>query len=188
MADLLQFNNGVKHWDLHFSRSVQVWELDSLDWFMDLIYSSSVIVRGDDMMCWKPNKSRGLEVGGSNSIHFPWKIIWRSKIPPRVAFFSWSAALGRILTTDNLWKRGINLIDWCVMCKQNGENHLLLHCPIAYKMWSLVFCLFGIHWVMPLQVMDLLASWQGSFGWHCNADIWNCATLLNVVHMKGEKC
>ena len=125
MADLLQFNNGVKHWDLHFSRSVQDWELDSLDWFMDLIYSSSVIVRGDDMMCWKLNKSRGLEVGGSNSIHFPWKIIWRPKIPPRVAFFSWSAALGRILTTDNLWKRGINLIDWCVMCKQNRENWII---------------------------------------------------------------
>ena len=64
MADLLQFNNGVKHWDLNFSRSVQDWELDSLDRFMDLMYSSSVIVRGDDMMCWKPNKSRVLEVGG----------------------------------------------------------------------------------------------------------------------------
>ena len=45
------------------------------------------------------------------------------------------------------------MIDWCIMCKWNGENvdHLLLHCPLASEMWSLVFCLFGIHWIMPLR-------------------------------------
>ena len=72
---------------------------------MDLIYSSSVSRRGDDKMRWKLDKSRGFEEGGyyqflclSNLVFFPWKIIWRTKIPPRGAFFSWSAALGRILT------------------------------------------------------------------------------------------
>lgn len=50
IAGLLQFNNGMKHWDLHFSRSVQDWELDSLDRFMELIYSSSMSGKGDDKM------------------------------------------------------------------------------------------------------------------------------------------
>ena len=131
-------------------------------------------------MCWKLNKSRGFKVGGyyrlscpSNWVHFPWKIIWRSKIPPRAAFFS-SAVLGRIFTTDNLWKRDIIVVDWSVMHKRNGENvdHPPLHFPIAHEMWSLVFCLFGIHRVMPLQAMDLLASWQGSFARHRNAASW----------------
>ena len=60
------------------------------------------------------------------------------------------------------------------MCKRNGENmgHLLLHCPIASELWSLVFCVFGLHWVMPKRVKDLLASWQGSFGLHRNVVIW----------------
>ena len=33
------------------------------------------------------------------------------------------------------------MIDWCLMGKQNGENadHLLLHCPMAFEMWSFVF-------------------------------------------------
>jgi hypothetical protein len=26
---------------------------------------------------------------------------WKAKVPPRVAFFSWTAALGRLLTIDN---------------------------------------------------------------------------------------
>uniref|UniRef100_A0A7N2MNQ6 Reverse transcriptase zinc-binding domain-containing protein n=1 Tax=Quercus lobata TaxID=97700 RepID=A0A7N2MNQ6_QUELO len=58
---------------------------------------------------------------------------------------------GKILTTDNLRKRRIIVLDWCYMCKRCGESvdHLLLHCPIAFELWSLVFCLFGIHWVMP---------------------------------------
>jgi hypothetical protein len=38
---------------------------------------------------------------------FPWKNIWRNKAPPRVAFFVWTAALGKILTLDNLRKRQV---------------------------------------------------------------------------------
>ena len=42
------------------------------------------------------------------------------------------------------------------MCKRCGKSvdHLLLHCPIAYELWSMVFCLFGMHWVMPYKVVS----------------------------------
>ena len=101
-------------------------------------------------------------------------MIWQSKVPPRVAFFSWSASLGKILTTDNLRKRRVLVLDWCFMCKRCGESvdHLLLHCTIARELWSLVFCLFGIHWVMPHIVLELFEAWQGKFVWHCNIDVW----------------
>uniref|UniRef100_A0A2N9HY77 Reverse transcriptase zinc-binding domain-containing protein n=1 Tax=Fagus sylvatica TaxID=28930 RepID=A0A2N9HY77_FAGSY len=75
---------------------------------------------------------------------FPWKMIWKAKVPPRIAFFSWSAALGKILTIDNLRKRHLIIIDHCCLCKLSGESvdHLLLHCPFAREMWSMVFGLF----------------------------------------------
>ena len=94
-------------------------------------------------------------------IDFPWKMVWQSKVPPRVVFFSWTVALGKILAMDNLWKRHIAVLEWFFMCKRCGElvDHLLLHCPIAYELWSMVFCLFGIHWAMPDKVSELLASW-----------------------------
>ena len=100
--------------------------------------------------------------------------MWQSNVPPRVAFFSWSASLGKILITDNLHKRRIIVLDWCYMCKRCGElvDHLLLHCPVAFELWSLVFCLFGIHWVMPHKVIELFESWQGQFGRHRNIDFW----------------
>jgi len=50
-----------------------------------------------------------------------------------VAFFVWTAALGKILTHDNLRRCGIVVVEWCVMCKKHGEfvDHLLLHCDVA---------------------------------------------------------
>lgn len=89
--------------------------------------------------------------------------------------FVWMAALGRILTNDSLRKRWLVIIDWCCGCKRAGEstNHLLLHCPIDSKMWSMVFTLFGLSWVMPKDVLELLASWPGKFRKHRNGEIWN---------------
>ena len=99
--------------------------------------------------------------------------MWCSKVPPRVAFL-WTASLGWILTTENLWYKGVTVVDWCYMCKKSGEsmNHLLLHCPIAYDLWSMVWALSGLQWVMPHGVSNLFSSWQGSFGGHRSIDLW----------------
>jgi hypothetical protein len=52
-----------------------------------------------------------------------------AKVPLRVAFFIWSAALGKILSMFNLRKRNIVVVDWCCMCKKCGEtvDNLLLN-------------------------------------------------------------
>ena len=61
------------------------------------------------------------------------------------------------------------------MCKRNGESidHLLLHCPFAWDLWSMVLGLFGVSWVMPRTVLGLIGCWQGSFGRHRNGHIWS---------------
>jgi hypothetical protein len=50
---------------------------------------------------------------------FPWKSIWRTKAPVKVAFFAWSAALEKILTLDNLRQRHVIVINRCCMCKRH---------------------------------------------------------------------
>ena len=148
---------------------------------MDMVYFLTVRGLGPDWVCWKPARSRGFEVRGFYLSFYPpiilsfhWKMIWKLKVPPRVAFFTWSASLGKILTTDNLRKWRVLVLDWCYMCKNCGElvDHLLLHCLIACELWSLVFCLFGIHWVMPQKVIELFESWQGKFRRHRNIELW----------------
>ena len=90
-----------------------------------------------------------------------------------MAFFVWTAALGKILTTDNLRRCGIIVVNWCCMCKADGESvdHLLLHCPYAKELWDMIFGLFGLQWVMPKTVLDLMYCWHGSVGRH--SVIWN---------------
>ena len=96
------------------------------------------------------------------------------KISSRVAFFVWTTALGKCLTIDNLRKRKVCILDWCYLCKCNSEtvDHLFLHCPIALELWDTIFGLFGVCWVLPMSVVELLACWQGHFGCHRNGYIW----------------
>ena len=65
-----------------------------------------------------------------------------------------------------IWK--VRILDWCFMCKRNGESvdHLFLHCPFAMDLWTMVLGLFGVSWVMPRTVLGLLGCWQGSFSRH----------------------
>ena len=124
MADLMQYTDTILHWDVNFLRAMQDWELESLSNFMDMIYGASVKGSGQHKLCWKPEKNKGFMVRGyymvllDNGVQsFPWKGIWTSKIPSRVTFFIWSAALEKILTIDNLWKKNVWLLDWGYMCK-----------------------------------------------------------------------
>lgn len=41
----------------------------------------------------------------------PWRSVWRTKTHLRLAFFMWTTSLENILTSDNLCKRGIIVID-----------------------------------------------------------------------------
>ena len=61
------------------------------------------------------------------------------------------------------------------MCKRNGEttDHLLIHCPVAQELWNMVCSLFGVCWVMPRGVVDLLASWLGKFHRHRTKVLWS---------------
>lgn len=166
------------HWNFHFHRSPQDWEEDSFNRFMDIFYSSKVRGVGPDKVYWKLARIRGFEVKGFYFSFYPpilsftWRLVWQLKVPPRVAFFSWSALLGMILTTDDFRKRCIIGLDLYYMCKRCKESvdHLLLHFPIAFELWSLVFCMFGLDWVMPHKVFELFESWQGKFGQHHNID------------------
>jgi hypothetical protein len=105
--------------------------------------------------------------------HFPWKSIWRIKAPPRVAFFVWSAAFGKILTQDNLRKKNMVVINRCGLCKRDEEtvDHLLLHCKCAQLLWNAFFNHFDLAWSMPRGVVNLLQCWW-SGGRSCNTTIW----------------
>ena len=94
--------------------------------------------------------------------------------------------MGRILTND---KRRLVVIVWLCMCKRAGENtnHLLMHCVIAKELCNVVFSLFGVFWVMPKDVVELLASWLGKFSKHRNWMIWNMVPHCLLLSIWRER-
>jgi len=79
---------------------------------------------------------------------------------------------------DNLRKRHVILVDRFCMGKRNGESvdHLLLHCDVAYALWSALFIHFGLSWVMPRRLFDLFACWWMS-GRPRSAAIWKMVPI-----------
>lgn len=158
----------VVSWNPTFRRNLQDWEFASLQRFFEVLYAHKVEGSSEDSVLWNRGKSRVFSVKSfykeleiSNSV-FPWKAVWKTKAPPSVAFFMWEAAYGAILTGDNLWARKKIYVNWCYMCKGDGEsvNHLLLHCPVAKDIWDCIFSSCRLRWVMPRSVKDLLLSWS----------------------------
>ncbi|XP_059428544.1 uncharacterized protein LOC132162314 [Corylus avellana] len=140
---------------------------------------------GEDKIWWVPARKGKFNVCSFYNIliskdntPFPWKSIWRTKAPPRVAFFAWSAALGKILTLDNLRKMNMVVINRCGMCKVDEESidHLLLHCECAQFLWNAFFSRFRLAWVMPRGVINLFQCWWMG-GRPSSAIVWKMAPL-----------
>jgi hypothetical protein len=179
--EVLVRDNGRVDWQVTFVRNFNDWELDDVASFLGLLQSHLPSRMVDDRSWWKL-KSNGIfdvrsmysSLRESPTVVFPWKCIWHTKAPWRACFFVWTAAWQKILTCENLCKRGYYMTSWCCMCRCNGETveHLLLHCPVVGVLWNWVLQAFGIHWVIPGTVADLLFSWWNGLGRH-SSDIWN---------------
>ena len=105
-------------------------------------------------------------IHGSLYFLFPWKGVWKPKIPKRVAFFLWTAAHNRILMLDNLMIRGRPLINRCCMC-----------CCYTYLMDS-----YASGFWYPLGYARI--------GGKHNSNIWNLilGCLMWIVWMERNHC
>ena len=94
-------------------------------------------------------------------------------------FFAWEASWGKVLTLDQLKKRGRILANRCFLCCEEEESidHILIHCTRARVLWELLFAIFGITWVLPLSVRDTLLGWHGFNMGKKRSKVWKTAPL-----------
>lgn len=62
VSDYLDSSNSYVHWNLSFIRAIQNWKPESLDSFLNLLYSSKTYQREVDRMLWTVASSHGFEV------------------------------------------------------------------------------------------------------------------------------
>ena len=124
------------HWDVQWIKQFNDWELDGVASMLGLLYSCLPRSLGPDRLGWN---LRGIGVFDVRSyygvLHVPRKIIFfmeRNLVcqSPMVSSFQWTANWEKILTNDNLIKRGFTIVNWFCMFRSSGElvDHLLLQC------------------------------------------------------------
>ncbi|KAL6339823.1 hypothetical protein AAG906_034911 [Vitis piasezkii] len=176
---------GQGSWNVSFSRDFNDWEVDLVGDLLHMLRDYKISSEEDSVL-WKGGGSGIYRIKeaykllvASNDMIFPNKGIWVDKVPTKVAFFAWEATWGKVLTLDRLQKRGWQLPNRCFLCgcEEETVNHILLHCTVVRVLWEIVFVLFGIQWVLPETVKDMLFSWRGSFVGKKRKKIWTSIPL-----------
>ena len=110
---------------------------------------------------------------------FPKKLIWINCIPSKISFFAWEGWWDKILTMEQLKKRGRHLASRCPLCVKGEErlDHLMLHCPKVYNLCALIFMIFGVNWVLPRSIKDTLVAWKGPPPRKSLKKVWMTAPL-----------
>ena len=107
-----------------------------MDRFLQVLYRKQIRPLMEDKIIFKGSRSDVFSVSSmyraldcSPQVVFPSHLIWNPVIPPRMGFFAWEASWGKVLTLDQLKRRGRALANRCFLCEEEEEdiNHLLLH-------------------------------------------------------------
>ncbi|KAL4204695.1 hypothetical protein AMTRI_Chr01g133270 [Amborella trichopoda] len=86
--------------------------------------------------------------------------IWKWAVPHEVQVFIWLVTLNKILTTDNLIKKGKILPNVCLFCKADGESvaHLLIQCPFTVRIWYWLIGVLNINLVLLQYVEGIVTQ------------------------------
>ncbi|WMV34092.1 hypothetical protein MTR67_027477 [Solanum verrucosum] len=126
-------------WNLHFRRNLNDWEMCRITEFLVTLAQFSNLSKEEDSLVWNVgNKGcftvnsayEDLNAVGFEEVEWPWKMIWKTKIPYKVNCFTWLLAKETVLTHENLSKRGVHLCSR----KKGGEME---DGPIMYMVDSM---------------------------------------------------
>ncbi|XP_028215132.1 uncharacterized protein LOC114397238 [Glycine soja] len=142
------FNNDSWEWDLRWRRNLFDHENDIAVQFMEEISSIPIQRHSKDSMVWlaephghyttKSAYKFYTKPSTTNSDGKIYSIIWKLKIPPRVAVFCWRLLKNRLPTKDNLLRRNITIQDQkCPLCgnAQEDVGHLFFNCNLTKGLW-----------------------------------------------------
>lgn len=99
------------------------WEMEEMEGLPLHLCGQKLILEEEDRVQWMETKDgtfstkslyKALEP--DSSVLFPMKNIRKSCVQPKVSFFAWEATWSKVLTLDQVKKRGWALVNRCYFC------------------------------------------------------------------------
>lgn len=121
----------------------------------------------EDEIIWQAEPSGQFKVSSifvsKEKVNLPfWSQAWVKGLIPKVNIFLWALLQNKILTLDNLQKRGINLVNRCILCKNGFEDrdHLFMNCSYSQQVWTEILLYWNLTWVHQNNVDLAFSSWK----------------------------
>lgn len=75
---------------------------------------------------------------------------------------------------------GANARTQCVFCQKESKsvNHVLLHCPLIWRVWSRIIRWWDMWWVIPGSIEALLHWWAGASIKKKEVEVWKIVSLV----------
>ncbi|OVA02896.1 Reverse transcriptase zinc-binding domain [Macleaya cordata] len=116
----------------------------------------------------------------------------------KVGFFLWLLNQEKLLTQDNLQRRGWNFPNHCYLCEEETETvrHLFIECKYSKEVWNGISDGTGQHWNAPLTIKEILTRKRANDLNSKGKELWNplqvatCWCLWkarNEVYFNGNK-
>lgn len=93
-----------------------------------------------------------------------WSKVWMKHLIRDINMFFWLLFLNKILTIDNLCKRGFFIPNRCYLCLKEAKfvDHIFLHCDYTMEVWNQVLQRWDLCWVFPGMVRELVGQWRAT--------------------------
>lgn len=145
-----------------FRRNMQDWEFSDLNKLLQTLKSFSLnnqaanqfkqgsTAEGDYTVTAAYDQSRSLN---KLNDHWPYKLIWKTKLPPKIICFCWTALYEACNTQDNLYKMKHIIVNGCYLCQKEADSTRHLFCIVLQQQICVIcFSFFGLSWVMPHSI------------------------------------
>jgi hypothetical protein len=148
-----------------FTREEEVREFVSL-WHS--ISSTHNLNDLDDTIIWRWSADGNYSSSSAYKIQFATNFckikinpIWKAKTEPKCRFFAWTLLHNKILTADNLQKRGWPCNHNCSLCSLSLETvtHLCKDCPFAVEVWSMILSWAELRFLFGISKTGTLSEW-----------------------------
>ena len=165
VAEVRETSGVFGTWNPRFSRPFNDWGMELGQLFISLTASKTIIPLKRDKPFWKGDQNDNLllksyfkSLEGGLSRQAPVKVLWNPYIPTKAGFFEWEAWWVKVLTMEQLKKRGFHLASKFPFSGKDGESleQILIHCPLIWELYAAMFSTFGAIGAQPFLVHDFL--------------------------------